>query len=139
MEQVLHARGAGMEYCVLFSSSTVCRQRRCLLSTPTSFLKIFKTVSLLLASFFLFGFALWAQKPKDQPPAEYKIPPEAAAKPNPVKPNQESLARGKKLYGYDCAMCHGKDGDGKGDMAAGIKNYTHFTKSQVLKNGTDRR
>jgi mono/diheme cytochrome c family protein len=133
----LHARGAAMEYCVLFSSSTVCRQRRCLLSTPTSFQKIFKTVSLLLASFFFFGFALWAQKPKDQPPAEYKIPPEAAAKPNPVKPNQESLARGKKLYGYDCAMCHGKDGDGKGDMASDYKNVTDFTNPNSLKSRSD--
>ena len=59
------------------------------------------------------GFALLAQtKP---PVPEYKIPPEAAAKANPVKPTAESLAKGKKLYGYDCAMCHGKDGDGKGD------------------------
>jgi hypothetical protein len=34
----------------------------------------------------LFAFALWAQKAKDAPPAEYKILPEAAAKANPVKP-----------------------------------------------------
>jgi len=47
----------------------------------------------------------------------YKIPPEAAAKANPVKPGPESLAKGKKLYGFDCAMCHGESGDGKGDMA----------------------
>ena len=107
------------------------------MSTPTSFQKIFGKVSLLLVTFFLSIFALWAQKPKDQAPAEYKIPPEAAAKQNPVKPNQESLARGKKLYGYDCAMCHGKEGDGKGDMASDYKNVTDFTNPNSLKSRSD--
>jgi mono/diheme cytochrome c family protein len=85
-----------------------------------------------------FAFALWAQK--DQPKAaapEYKIPPEAAAKQNPVKPGPESLAKGKKLYGYDCAMCHGKGGDGKGDMASDIKNVTDFTNPEALKMRSD--
>ena len=96
-----------------------------------------KTPLVVLAALFFFGFALWAQK-KDQPPAgEYKIPPEDAARVNPVKPSAESLAKGKKLYGYDCAMCHGKDGDGKGDMASDIKNVTDFTNPDALKNRTD--
>jgi mono/diheme cytochrome c family protein len=86
---------------------------------------------------FFFVFALLAQK-KDQPPAaEAKAPPEAAAKQNPVKPTAESLARGKKYYGYDCAMCHGKEGDGKGDMASDIKNVTDFTNPEALKSRTD--
>ena len=67
---------------------------------------------LVMVGILLFAFALWAQKPKDAPPAEYKVPPEAAAKANPVKPSEESLAKGKKLYGLDCAMCHGNSGDG---------------------------
>ena len=70
-----------------------------------------------------------------QPPAEYKIPPEAASQPNPVKPSSESLAKGKKVYGYDCAVCHGKDGDGKGDMD--MKNVSDFTDPATLKNRTD--
>jgi mono/diheme cytochrome c family protein len=97
-----------------------------------------KTPRVLLA-LLLFVFALWAQK--DQPPAKapapYKIPPEAAARVNPVKPSAESLAKGKKLYVIDCAMCHGKDGDGKGDMASDIKNVTDFTNPDALKNRTD--
>ncbi|MGA3091205.1 MAG: c-type cytochrome [Terriglobales bacterium] len=88
------------------------------------------------------GFALWAQKSADQPPAqagasEYKIPPEAVAKVNPVKPTEESLNKGKKLYAIDCAMCHGKDGDGKGDMASDMKNVTDFTQPGALKGRTD--
>jgi mono/diheme cytochrome c family protein len=35
---------------------------------------------------------------------------------NPVHPTPQSLARAKAIYGYDCSMCHGVNGDGKGDM-----------------------
>jgi mono/diheme cytochrome c family protein len=111
------------------------------LRKPTSSQKTFTKISLLTATFFClvcsFILAVSAQKPKDEPPAEYKIPPEAAAKQNPVKPTPESHAHAKKLYGYDCAMCHGKDGDGKGDMASDIKNVTDFTKPDALKNRSD--
>ena len=75
-----------------------------------------------------------------QPPAtapENKVPPEAAQKTNPVKPTPESLARGKKLYTVDCALCHGDKGDGKGDMASDIKNITDFTNPDVQKSATD--
>ena len=96
-----------------------------------------KNKIVLLASLSL-AFALWAQK--DQPPAktpEFKIPPEAAAKANPVKPNAESLAKGKKMYGIDCAMCHGDKGDGKGDMGSDFKTIPDFTNPDALKNRTD--
>jgi len=99
-----------------------------------------KKTPLILLTLLFFVFALWAQK--DQPPAkapapEYKIPPEAAARVNPVKPTEESLAKGKKLYGFDCAMCHGNNGNGKGDMATDMKNVTDFTNPDALKNRTD--
>ncbi|HEY6303281.1 MAG TPA: cytochrome c [Terriglobales bacterium] len=68
---------------------------------------------------------------------EYKIPPEAAAKNNPVKPTAESLAKGKKMYGIDCAMCHGDKGDGKGDMGPDFKNIPDFTNPDTLKNRSD--
>ncbi|MFI5118535.1 MAG: c-type cytochrome [Terriglobales bacterium] len=102
--------------------------------------EVFKKTPLLLLALLFFVFALWAQK--DQPPAkapapESKVPPEAAARVNPVKPSPESLAKGKKLYAIDCAMCHGEKGDGKGDMASDIKNVTDFTNPDALKNRTD--
>ena len=58
-----------------------------------------KAPLILLLLLFLV-FALWAQK--DQPPTktptpESKIPPEEAAKVNPVKPTAGSLAKGKKI------------------------------------------
>lgn len=92
--------------------------------------------------YFVFFFLVIAVCAQNEPPAkapapESKIPAEDAAKANPVKPTGESLAKGKKMYGYDCAMCHGKDGDGKGDMASDYKNVTDFTNPDALKNRTD--
>jgi mono/diheme cytochrome c family protein len=93
-----------------------------------------------LLLFVLFSFALALVAQESTPPsgrAEYKIPPEVAGKKNPVKATDQSLSKGKKFYGIDCAMCHGKDGDGKGDLASDIKNVTDFTKPDALKNRTD--
>src|SRR5262245_47017488 len=47
-------------------------------------------------------------------------PPAAAERKNPVKATPEGIAAVKKIYGYDCAMCHGAAGDGKGDVAASM-------------------
>jgi mono/diheme cytochrome c family protein len=76
---------------------------------------------------------------QDQKPApEFKIPPEAAKAPNPVKPTPASLATAKKTYGYDCAMCHGKDGDGKGDLASDMKlKMLDYSDPATLKDMTD--
>jgi mono/diheme cytochrome c family protein len=41
----------------------------------------------------------------------------ASERKNPVKPTPENLAEAKKFFGFDCAMCHGASGDGKGDLA----------------------
>jgi mono/diheme cytochrome c family protein len=30
------------------------------------------------------------------------------------------LAEAKKYFGYDCAMCHGTNGDGKGNLAGSM-------------------
>jgi mono/diheme cytochrome c family protein len=57
--------------------------------------------------------------------AEPKMTPEDVAKKNPIQPSAEGLAGARKLYGYDCAMCHGKEGDGKGDLAADMKLELH--------------
>ena len=106
------------------------------MKTKTSKEALKKSAYVVLA-LFVFVFALWAQKPSTPPPADSKIPPEAAAKENTVKPGPESLAKGKKIYGIDCAMCHGEKGDGKGDMAADMKNVTDFTNPEALKGRTD--
>jgi len=91
---------------------------------------------------FLMGLTAWAQEsqpsPKAAPPKADTIPVEAARQTNPVKPTAESIAQGKKWYGYDCAMCHGKEGDGKGDMAPDMKpKLGDFTDPATLKDKTD--
>jgi mono/diheme cytochrome c family protein len=84
---------------------------------------VFISVILLTAA----GICLAQQKDtksKDAQAAEAApapIPAEDAAKKNPIKPTNEGLTEARKLYGYHCAMCHGKDGDGKGDLAAQMK------------------
>jgi mono/diheme cytochrome c family protein len=104
--------------------------------------EVSKKIPMVLFVMLFFVFALWAQKQNDQPPAkapapENKSPAQTADRVNPVKPTEESLAKGKKLYGIDCAMCHGKGGDGKGDMASDMKNVTDFTNPDSLKNSSD--
>jgi len=104
---------------------------------------VLKKALFVLLALFVFIFVLWAQQDqKAQPPAQAPAPeskpaPENAAKANPVKPSPESIAKGKKLYVIDCAMCHGDKGDGKGEMASDIKNITDFTNPDSLKNRTD--
>jgi mono/diheme cytochrome c family protein len=71
-------------------------------------------------------------------PAEFSVPPDIAAKTNPVHSTPESLAKAKKMYGYDCAMCHGANGDGKGDMASSLKTpMKNYHDPTALKGMTD--
>lgn len=71
-------------------------------------------------------------------PAYAAIPVDAAKQPNPVKSSPESIARAKKWWSMDCAMCHGKDGNGKGEVAADMKlKIADFTDPDTLKDRTD--
>jgi mono/diheme cytochrome c family protein len=99
----------------------------------TALKKTFLTLSALLILVCVLG----AQQPPAKGQGDFKIPPEAAAKVNPVKPTPESMAKAKKTYAMDCAMCHGEKGDGKGELAADMKNVSDFTAPDALKNRTD--
>jgi len=84
----------------------------------------------VVAALLLVAFLVAAQQtptaPKPAPTNNlYTIPLDAAHKDNPVKSSAESLARGKRQYGFDCAMCHGNNGDGSGDVAADMKLKMH--------------
>jgi mono/diheme cytochrome c family protein len=79
-----------------------------------------------------------APKPATPNGTYFSIPLDAAHRDNPVKSSPESLARGKRQYGFDCAMCHGKDGSGTGDVAADMKLKMHDQSDPVtLKDRTD--
>ena len=90
----------------------------------------------------LIAFLVCAQESKPEPKASASVissvPVAEARKENPVKPTAESLARAKKQYGYDCLMCHGKDGSGNGDVAVDMKlKMNDETNPALLKNHTD--
>ena len=84
----------------------------------------------------LLAFAVLAQQPAAPAPAA--VPADAAQMTNPVKPTAESRAKAKKMYGYDCAMCHGVTGDGKGDLVADMKLVLKdYTDPAALKDVSD--
>ena len=98
---------------------------------------------LILSALVLYGVsAPFMQTP--QPPAaapataDGKVPLEAVNKVNPVKASAESLSRAKKVYGYECAACHGDDGGGAGDLAKSLKSkMSDFRDPASLKSMTD--
>ena len=91
---------------------------------------------LLLAGFYV--SAQQNKKPGAAQSPDYKIPPEAVNQANPVKPSDESLAHAKKIWGFDCAMCHGANGDGKGDVAVDAKwKLQDYRDPDALKDRTD--
>lgn len=63
-------------------------------------------------------------------------PAEAKNLANPVKPTPESISQGKKYFGYDCAMCHGATGNGKGEVESSDK-LPDFANPESLKDKTD--
>ncbi len=96
-------------------------------------------VCLVLSLFAPAGAA--QDKPKDtqeKPSAEFKIPPEDAKKVNPLKSDASTIADGKKLFSSQCYLCHGKDGDGKGELAEDMKLKLHnYHDAAALKDKTD--
>ena len=75
--------------------------------------------------------AVWAglqaqeSSDKSKVESEYKISAEDAARVNPVKSSPEGLAEARKVFGYDCEMCHGAKGDGKGEVVESMKLTMH--------------
>jgi len=63
---------------------------------------------------------------KGKSTADTKIPQEEVDRKNPIESNPASIAEGQRLYGVtDCALCHGKSGDGKGVLAKDINMNLH--------------
>ena len=90
------------------------------------------TLLLLLPAIALHQQAADAPKPTVDAP----IPAADAAKVNPVKATPVSIARARKVYGYDCAVCHGANGNGKGELSASM-NLKDYTDPAALRDLTD--
>jgi len=83
---------------------------------------------------------VWQQekKPGEEKTSGEKTAGEASKLVNPVKPTPESLAQGKKTYGFDCAMCHGDEGAGDGDLAESMHlKLKDYRDAAALKDKTD--
>jgi mono/diheme cytochrome c family protein len=53
--------------------------------------------------------------------SDWKAPPSAANRPNPVPVNATTLAAGQKLYVSNCQTCHGPTGKGDGPGGAALE------------------
>lgn len=95
--------------------------------------------------FALFAFALFAFPPQQSsPPAATPaikvVPQDAVRMVNPITPTPESQEHAKARYNMDCAMCHGENGNGKGDpgiISDMSLTMMDFTNPDTLKNKTD--
>jgi ribosomal protein L24E len=104
-----------------------------------------KRLLLVLGAVLLAGLgASWAtphaqeNSDKSQSTDNYKISSEDAARVNPVKSSPEGLAEARKVFGYDCEMCHGAKGDGKGEVVESMKLTMHdWREPGTLANMTD--
>jgi cytochrome c len=99
-----------------------------------------KLIPLFFAMCILSLVASSAQQSSSKPvPAPIApIPVDAAKQANPVKPTPESIAHGKKWWTIDCAVCHGAEGNGKGDVAKDMKlDLPDFTDPATFKDRTD--
>jgi mono/diheme cytochrome c family protein len=95
-----------------------------------------------LSALALFGLASPAQdkmkSEEGRAPAGQKVPLEGANRKNPVESSPDSIAEGKQWYGIECSMCHGKEGDGKGELAQDMKwNLRDWRDSSALQGFTD--
>jgi mono/diheme cytochrome c family protein/nitrate/TMAO reductase-like tetraheme cytochrome c subunit len=64
---------------------------------------------------------------------KWRVSPRLARTENPIAPDTDSVASGKKLYWRECLQCHGETGKGDGSMAAymGTK-VADLTSEEVL-------
>ena len=98
----------------------------------------------VLGAALLAGLSVSAARPRaqdaDKPKSgdDSKVPADAAARVNPVKTSPEGLAEARKVFAYDCEMCHGAKGDGKGEVVESMKLTMHdWHEPATLANLTD--
>jgi mono/diheme cytochrome c family protein len=81
-------------------------------------------------------------KPSNTPQAELPkpliIPPEARKRENPVPNVKEAIEAGGAVFASQCAMCHGENGKGRGDLALSLRmKVPDMTDPQLQKKRTD--
>lgn len=105
-------------------------------------------VSIFVCSFLLLPLQCHSQEPAkpvneksaadEKPAADTRNSSDSAKPTNPVKSSPTSLSSGKKKYSQDCAMCHGKEGAGDGDLAEDMHlKLKDFREAEALKDLSD--
>jgi mono/diheme cytochrome c family protein len=88
----------------------------------------------VLPAVLLFGFL--PQEPTATP--EKPASADTATAVNPAQSTPDSRAHAKTTFGMDCAICHGVNGNGKGELVADMQlKMKDFTDPSVLKDKSD--
>lgn len=69
--------------------------------------------------------------------SEWKAPPSALNRPNPVAGNSNATELGAKLYAGNCMTCHGPNGKGDGPGAAALEKKPADLAARVRAGATD--
>jgi mono/diheme cytochrome c family protein len=68
--------------------------------------------------------------------ADFKIPAAAASQRNPLPVTSQSIAEGNQQYREaGCAICHGRNGDGKGVLARDVSMNLHNWRDRSVQGG----
>ena len=91
----------------------------------------YSTALIVLAVFSISG-PLLAQSSSD-----WKAPPTAVNRPNPVPVNANTIALGQKLYVGNCMTCHGQSGKGDGPGGAALEKKPADLGARIKAGETD--
>ena len=69
--------------------------------------------------------------------SDWKAPPTAVNRPNPVPANPNTIALGQKLYVSNCMICHGQTGRGDGPGAAALEKKPADLGARIKAGETD--
>ena len=69
--------------------------------------------------------------------SDWKAPPTAVNRPNPVPANANTIALGQKLYVSNCMTCHGPSGKGDGPGGAALEKKPADLGARVKAGATD--
>jgi mono/diheme cytochrome c family protein len=72
-----------------------------------------------------------------QSSSDWKAPPSAANRPNPLAGNANATAAGQKLYVGNCMTCHGASGKGDGPGAAALEKKPADLSARIKAGATD--
>jgi cytochrome c oxidase cbb3-type subunit I/II len=89
----------------------------------------------LVGLMLLAGWILWRQWPAGVQSTDISIATESPAKSTPWDPNldRDRVLQGRYLFERNCAVCHGRWGDGRGEMAEGMRPKPRNLASGIFK------